>query len=126
MRRPIPHAVPYAARVCEFLRAPKGSEGKEDRPMSDGSRGIPLVTAGLDLGDKYSYVCLIDTDSGKVVEEGRLRSTPEPFRRRFDSEQRVRVAIEVGTHSPWVSRVLKECGHEVLVANPRKRRLIYR
>ena len=79
--------------------------------MSDGSRGIPLVTAGLDLGDKYSYLCLIDTDSGKVVEEGRLRSTPEPFRRRFDSEQRVRVAIEVGTHSPWVSRVLEECGH---------------
>jgi transposase len=35
------------------------------------------------------------------------------------------VAIEAGTHSPWVSRVLEECGHEVLVANPRKIRLIY-
>src|SRR3712207_8497517 len=29
------------------------------------------------------------------------------------------------THSPWVSRVLEECGHRVLVANPRKTRLIY-
>src|SRR3712207_6849560 len=29
------------------------------------------------------------------------------------------------THSPWVSRVLEECGHRVLVANPRKLRLIY-
>src|ERR671920_453565 len=38
----------------------------------------------------------------------------------------MRIAIEAGTHSPWVSRVLeRECGHEVLVANPRKRRLIY-
>jgi transposase len=33
--------------------------------------------------------------------------------------------IEVGTHSPWVSRLLEECGHEVLVANARKVRLIY-
>ena len=37
----------------------------------------------------------------------------------------MRVAIEAGTHSPWVSRVLKECAHKVLVANPRKTRLIY-
>jgi hypothetical protein len=38
--------------------------------MSDGSRGTPLVTAGLDLGDKYTYLCLIDTQSGEVIEEG--------------------------------------------------------
>jgi transposase len=37
----------------------------------------------------------------------------------------MRVAIEAGTHSPWASRVLEECGHQVLVANPRKTRLIY-
>jgi transposase len=94
--------------------------------MNDGSRApTPMVTAGLDLGDKYSYLCLIDSDSGEVMEEGRLRTTPETFRRRFDSEQQMTVAIEAGTHSPWVSRVLKECGHKVLVANPRKTRLIY-
>jgi transposase len=94
--------------------------------MNDGSReATPMVTAGLDLGDKYSYLCLIDTDTGKVVEEGRLRTTPETFRRRFDSEQQMTVAIEAGTHSPWASRVLKECDHKVLVANPRKTRLIY-
>jgi transposase len=28
----------------------------------------------------------------------------------------MRIAIEAGTHSPWASRVLEECGHEVLVA----------
>jgi transposase len=37
----------------------------------------------------------------------------------------LRIAIEAGTHSPWVSRLLEECGHEVLVANARKLRLIY-
>ncbi|HZB08454.1 MAG TPA: hypothetical protein VE525_04990, partial [Rubrobacter sp.] len=68
---------------------------------------------------------LIDQESGEVVEEGRLRTTPEALRRRFGSEQPMRIAIEAGTHSPWVSRVLEECGHEVLVANARKLRLIY-
>ena len=93
--------------------------------MSDGSKGRPKTTAGVDLGDKYSYLCLIDTESGEVIEEGRLRTTPEAFERRFASEQPLRVAIEAGTHSPWASRVLEGCGHEVLVANARKLRLIY-
>jgi transposase len=91
----------------------------------DGSKLQPKVTAGLDLGDKYSYLCLIDQESGQVIEEGRLRTTPEAFRRRFASEQPMRIAIESGTHSPWASRVLEECGHEMLVANARKLRLIY-
>jgi transposase len=91
----------------------------------DGSKQHPLMTAGLDLGDKYSYLCLIDTRSGEMIEEGRLRTNPEALRRRFASEQPLRIAIETGTHSPWVSRLLEECGHEVLVANSRKLRLIY-
>jgi transposase len=91
----------------------------------DGSKVHPRMTAGLDLGDKYSYLCLIDQEGGEVTEEGRLRTTPEALRRRFASEQPMRIAIETGTHSPWVSRLLEECGHEVLVANARKVRLIY-
>jgi transposase len=94
--------------------------------MSDGSKGTPLVTVGVDLGDRYSYLCFLDTESGEVIEEGRLRTTPEALKRRFFSERPLRVAIEAGTHStPWVSRLLEECGHEGLVANPRKVRLIY-
>jgi transposase len=94
--------------------------------MNDGSKQQPKVTAGLDIGDKYSYLCLIDQESGQVIEEGRLCTTPEAFRRRFASEQPpMRIAIEAGTHSPWASRVLEGCGHEILVANARKLRLIY-
>jgi len=91
----------------------------------DGSKEQPKVTAGLGIGDKYSYLCLIDTQSGEVVEEGRLRTTPEALKRRFASERPLRIAIEAGTHSPWASRVLEGYGHEVLVANARKLRLIY-
>ena len=37
---------------------------------------------------------------------------------------RSRIALEVGTHWPWISRLLRELGHEVIVANARKVRLI--
>jgi transposase len=93
--------------------------------MSNGSTEQMKMTAGMDLGDNYSHLCLIDTESGQLIEGSRLRTTPEAMRRRFDSERPLHVAIEVGTHSPWVSRLLEECGHEVVIANPRKTRLIY-
>ena len=93
--------------------------------MSNGSTEQMKMTAGMDLGDNYSHLCLIDTESGELIEVSRLRTTPEAMRRRFDSERPLHVAVEVGTHSPWVSRLLEECGHEVLIANPRKTRLIY-
>ena len=81
----------------------------------DVSSQQPPMTAGLDLGDRYSYLCLVDQHSGEVIEEGRLRTSPEAFRRRFSSEQPLRIAIEAGTHSPWASRMLEEeCAHEVL------------
>lgn len=92
--------------------------------MNYGSKGATKMTAGVDLGDKYSYLFVLD-NGGEVVEEGKLRTTPDDLRRRFDSAERMKIAIEVGTHSTWVSRLLEECGHEVLIANPRKTRLIY-
>ena len=59
--------------------------------MSDGSKGQPQMTAGVDLGDKYSYLCLIDTENGEVIEEGRLRTTPEALRRRFGAAHAHRI-----------------------------------
>jgi len=82
------------------------------------------VTVGLDLGDKYTQVCVLDSDGG-VIEEARLRTTPVALRRRFAHVPTARLVLEAGTHSPWVSRLLEDCGHEVYVANPRKLRLIY-
>ncbi len=69
--------------------------------MDDGSRRKPSMTVGIDLGDKYSHLCLIDTESGEVIEESRLRTTPEALRRRFSSEQQpLRVAIEAALTPP--------------------------
>jgi transposase len=81
-------------------------------------------TVGLDLGDRFSRLIILDGD-GQVVEEGRVATGEVALRRRFSGSPPMRIALETGTHSPWVSRVLKECGHEVIVANSRKLRLIY-
>ena len=82
------------------------------------------LTVGLDLGDRYCQVCVLD-EAGEVIEEGRVATRAEALRRRFSSADPLRIVLEAGTHSPWVSRLLAELGHEVLVANPRKLRFIY-
>jgi transposase len=46
------------------------------------------------------------------------------MRRAFEKMPRSRIALETGTHSPWVSRLLTELGHEVIVAHARDVRLI--
>jgi transposase len=79
----------------------------------------PAMTVGLDLGDRFSQYCVLDTE-GEVVEEGRIQSSEGAMRRHFEGELRLRVAVECGTHSPWVSRLLSELGHQVVVANARK------
>jgi transposase len=78
----------------------------------------------LDVGDTYCQVCALDA-RGEILEEGRVRTRPEALRQRFGSATPMRIALEVGQHSPWISRLLREFGHEVIVANARKLRLIY-
>jgi transposase len=81
------------------------------------------VTVGLDLGDRYSEGCVVDA-SGEVVETFRVRTTEPALGKRLSSFPASRVVIEVGTHSPWVSRLVTRLGHEGIVANPRRVRLI--
>jgi hypothetical protein len=82
------------------------------------------VTVGLDLSDRCCQICVLD-EAGEVTEEGRVTTKPETLRRRFSGADPLRIVIEAGTHSPWVSRPLSELGHDVIVANPRKLRFIY-
>ncbi len=79
---------------------------------------------GLDLGDKHSYVAILDPE-GELIEESRLPTTKASFQRKFSTLQPCRIAMEVGTHSRWASQLLKELGYDVLVANARKLRAIY-
>jgi transposase len=81
------------------------------------------LTVGLDVSDRYTSYCLLDSQ-GQILEEGKVATTPQAFTRRFGALEACRVVTEVGTHSRWVSQLLTELGHEVIVANPWKVRLI--
>jgi transposase len=81
------------------------------------------MTIGIDLGDRRSHFCALN-DQGQVIARGFLPTTITAFRREFEVLPTSLVAIEAGTHSLWASQVLKVCGHDVLVGNPRKIRLI--
>jgi transposase len=85
--------------------------------------GQQKLTIGLDLGDRNSWYCMLD-DSGTVLQEQRLSTTPKALREVFGAMARSRIALETGMHSPWVSRLLTELGHEVIVAHARNVRLI--
>jgi transposase len=81
------------------------------------------LTIGLDLGDRWSWYCVLN-EVGDIVLERRLTTTPEAMKQVFGRMPRSRVALETGAHSPWVSRLLTALGHEVIVAHARNVRLI--
>lgn len=83
------------------------------------------VVIGIDLGDRYSYLHELAADTGETLSQSRLSTSPEAFARHFASQSPARVALEVGSHSPWVDRLLQQFGHEVLLANPRSLTLIH-
>jgi transposase len=63
-------------------------------------------------------------EAGEMILEQELPTTPKGFEQVFSKIPRSRVALETGTHSPWVSRQLSQLGHEVIVAHARNVRLI--
>ena len=81
------------------------------------------LTIGLDLGDRNSYYCVVN-EVGELVQEQKITTTAKALQAAFGAMPRSRIALEIGTHSPWISRLLRQWGHEVIVANARKVRLI--
>src|SRR3989441_6253216 len=81
------------------------------------------LTIGLDLGDRWSFYCVLD-EAGKILLEQKLPTTPEAMKQTFGKIPRSLIALETGTHSPWVSRLLTELGHQVIVAHAQKVELI--
>lgn len=81
-------------------------------------------TIGMDMGDRSHSICILD-HNGKVLSRNTVANTAVALRKCFKNRKPVLFAIEAGTHSAWVSRVLEDMGHEVLVGNPRKLRAIW-
>jgi transposase len=94
-------------------KSPKRAAAHKEGPRS----------IGMDVGDKTSHYCLLG-DTLEVLSEGTVATTRKAMTKKFGGMRRCRIAIEVGTHSPWLSRLLTKLGFEVFVANPRQVKLI--
>ena len=138
MRRPVSSAggvkLPISA-LDEVQRRPdmkKNNTAAKKSPKRQAKEQIAQIhqlaakqklAVGIDLGDKASRYCILD-EQGEVASENQLLTTRAGLEVVFAKMPSCRIAIEVGTHSPWVSRHLAAMGHEVIVANAHRVKLI--
>src|SRR6476660_9619886 len=128
MRRPVSGRDAIRSQVIDVLEAQikrRPAMKKVSTRAAAQSRNISQqrLTIGLDLGDRNSWYCVVD-EAGQIQLEQRVRTSVKALQEVFGTMARSRIALEIGTHSPWISRLLSELGHEVIVANARKVRLI--
>lgn len=76
---------------------------------------------GMDLGDKMNAYCVMNSELARVLDRGSVRCRAKELQEFFEARgAEALLAIEAGTHSPWISRLAKQCGLAVVVANPRE------
>jgi hypothetical protein len=119
MRGPVSRGMRYAPNVRRAQSTRKGDRqcrrlalcGRVEKRIFKGQ-----LTIGVDLGARSSCYCVLDKNGENILEQ-KVTTTPEAVKQAFGKMPRCRIAMETGTHSPWVSRVLTELGHEVIVAH---------
>src|SRR6201993_2468803 len=125
MRRPVSSGMRYAPkrRAQGTKRRPAMKKISTMQAFSNEILKEQKLTIGLDLGDRWSFYCVLD-EAGKIILEQKVATTPEAMKQTFGKIPRSLIAMETGTHSPWVSRLLTQLGHEVIVAHAQKVELI--
>ncbi len=79
-------------------------------------------TIGIDLGDRTSHYCILDREGH--AQHGKVKTTEEDLTEFLKGQEPSLVVVEVSTHSPWISRLVRNLGHECLVADSRRLPLI--
>src|SRR5690242_991407 len=129
MRRPVSRRDAVRSQVIDVLesttdkRRPAMKKVSTVAAKESSNFSQPKLTIGLELGDRSSWYCVLD-EQGELQGERKLSTTAKALREAFQRIPRSRIALETGTHSPWVSRLLSGLGHEVIVAHARNVRLI--
>src|ERR1700692_3440890 len=126
MRRPVSRRDAVRSQVIDVLKAQikrRPAMKKISTVATKQSKKFSQqkLTIGLDLGDRNSWYCVVD-EAGQIQLEQRVRTTAKALQEVFAAMPRSRIALEIGTHSPWISRLLSDLGDEVIVGTSRKAR----
>jgi transposase len=113
--------------------SPQGVPSSRGRLSVRRVKGLPSAactvaavgcTVGLDLGDRAHTVCVLDA-AGTVVVKERIANDRAALGALAERWKGALFVCEVGTHSPWISRLFAAAGCRLVVANPRKVRSIF-
>lgn len=107
-------ALSVVAKVEKQSRA----KGKPSAATVEQVNGLSGETIGLDVGDRVSQFCRLNL-AGEIAEEGRLHTNAASIEKHFAKLPAALIALEAGTQSGWIARLLRHFGHQVIVANPR-------
>lgn len=116
---------PTTARTTKLNATKNTSKEESSTPRSSAAASLAAITVGLDLGDRHSHFCVLDA-GGRPLEQGRVAMSRANLTAFFERIGSARLVLEVGGQSPWVSRLAREQGMDVIVANPRRVQLITR
>lgn len=83
-----------------------------------------VTVIGMDLGDKNHKAVRLSA-GGDIVERAEVLCTPDAVRAYLELNPGALLVIETGTHCRWICRLACAMGHEVLVGNARKLRMIW-
>lgn len=95
--------------------------------MNNDTLTFTELTIGIDLGNKEHELCILNR-TGEIIKRDQVPNniiTVKQYFEKIDNPTDVKIAMEAGTCSPWVSDLLKKIGFKVIVANPRKLRMIW-
>lgn len=115
--------MPAQMKKAKTKEQADGLQSGEIRSIGEPASEGYAAVVGLDVGDRHTYYCVLNLE-GEVLAEGTIATNEQSIRLLFESKPGMRVALEAGTHSPWLSRLLVELGHETIVANARNLRMI--
>src|ERR1700685_3949120 len=106
MRRPVSGRDAVRSQVIDVLKAQikrRPAMKKVSIAATKQSRNISQqkLTIGLDLGDRNSWYCVVD-EAGQIQLEQRVGTNAKALREVFGTMPRSRIALETGTHSPWI------------------------
>ena len=76
-----------------------------------------MSVVGLTFGERFTRLCVLDS-SGQVVEDGRVRSTEEAYRRRFASMAPSTIGLTYDSRAQHLIQVLSGLGHSVVFGGP--------
>src|SRR2546421_11898576 len=110
MRRPVSDGMAVRSQVIDVLKAQikikrRPTMKKVSIAATKERRNISQqkLTIGFDLGDRNSWHCVME-EAGQIRLEQRVRTSAKALQEVFGAMPRSRIAPEIGTHSPGISR----------------------